>query len=116
MYSVSRQLGHSKPSTTLDKYAAEFEKARNSEAIRDRLQSWRSVMLLAILDCLNVDCSMSKTYGLCVDLSELPELDPEGLGGRRPDGLAPICDVRFGPMTLDEIAGDITEGASTADS
>jgi hypothetical protein len=39
VYSVSRQLGHSKPSSTLDKYAAEFEKARNSEAIRDRLQS-----------------------------------------------------------------------------
>ena len=39
VYSVSRQLGHSKPSITLDKYAAEFEKARNSEGIRDRLQS-----------------------------------------------------------------------------
>lgn len=39
VYSVSRQLGHSKASTTLDKYAAEFEKARNSEVIRDRLQA-----------------------------------------------------------------------------
>jgi integrase len=39
VYSVSRQLGHSKASTTLDKYAAEFEKARNSETIRERLSA-----------------------------------------------------------------------------
>ena len=39
VYSISRQLGHSKASTTLDKYAAEFEKAKNSEVIRERLSA-----------------------------------------------------------------------------
>jgi integrase len=36
-YSVSRQLGHSRPSVTLDLYAGEFEKARNSAVMREKL-------------------------------------------------------------------------------
>lgn len=35
--SVSRQLGHARPSVTLDIYAGEFDKTRSANSIRDRL-------------------------------------------------------------------------------
>ena len=34
---LERQLGHSRPSITLDIYAHEFEKVRNADALRERL-------------------------------------------------------------------------------
>jgi integrase len=37
VYTVSRQLGHSRASMTLDLYAGEFDKAKNAEALRERL-------------------------------------------------------------------------------
>jgi integrase len=37
VYSVSRQLGHSRASVTLDVYAHEFEKVRNGAALRQQL-------------------------------------------------------------------------------
>ena len=37
IYSVSKQLGHAKPSITLDIYAHEFEKVRNGAALRQQL-------------------------------------------------------------------------------
>jgi len=37
VYSVSWQLGHARPSITLDIYAHEFEKTRNGDALRQQL-------------------------------------------------------------------------------
>jgi integrase len=37
VYSVSRQLGHARASTTLDVYSHEFERAKNGEALRQQL-------------------------------------------------------------------------------
>jgi integrase len=37
-FSVSRQAGHSKVSTTIDIYAGEFEKARNGDKTREASQ------------------------------------------------------------------------------
>lgn len=37
VYTVSRQLGHSRASITLDLYAGEFDKAQNAKALRERL-------------------------------------------------------------------------------
>ncbi len=37
VYSVARQLGHSRASVTLDVYAHEFEKVSNGQALRQQL-------------------------------------------------------------------------------
>ncbi len=37
VHPVSRQLGHSRASITLDLYAGEFDEAQNAEALRERL-------------------------------------------------------------------------------
>ena len=36
VYTVSRLLGHSRASITLDLYAGEFDKAQNAEALSER--------------------------------------------------------------------------------
>ena len=42
---VQRQAGHSKPSTTLDLYSHEFQRAKRSEDIRSKIAAGTSISL-----------------------------------------------------------------------